>query len=175
MGDITPAGLMGTLNERPRGLEKLYEDIVGRLKIREPNEDEKSKRWLKCGTFAGRPLSGTEFREAVTILKFEKWADISSSSFLQSQFPIAEDLSMLKRALSNTCGGLLEVRSHHITSPTGSLVHRYPRNRKTSDKCKSSTLARQCQTVSDQRHSLALQCHKAARTPADVWYLHSVS
>jgi ankyrin repeat protein len=118
-GDIPPAELMGTLDKLPHGLEELYVDIVERLKNELQDDVEKSKKWLKCGSFAERPLTAKEFGEAITILKFDQLADISSESFQQHHFPITQDLSLLRRALSYTCGGFLVIGTRHGTSSRG--------------------------------------------------------
>lgn len=91
----------------PKDLEETYSEIIVRLKSHSEDELTRSRLMLMWASFSKRTLTAEEFRDAMA----------ASSSFDLSPIPPSYvlnenrfgNLGMLRRAIVQRCGGLLEI------------------------------------------------------------------
>ena len=122
---ITPRDLEHILTNLPDELEKLYQRIVTRLKAENLTFIAEARRMFTWATFALRPLTVEEFRDAIAI-------PVSTSNDLKVDRE-KERLSRMEDVrlrLANNCGDLLQIKPKHSWSSraqandTVQLLHR---------------------------------------------------
>ncbi|KAI1738437.1 hypothetical protein F4680DRAFT_179772 [Xylaria scruposa] len=121
---ITMTDLQGTLTRLPNDLELFYQLIIKRLAIKKDTDE--ARRMVIWTTFALRPLTVDEFRDAIAIpASTDKHLSIDIK---QRRFRTTRDVQL---RLQSNCGGLLEIKSKDSevrAQDTVQLLHRTVRD-----------------------------------------------
>ena len=106
---VTPWKVRQKLRSLPDGLEAIYREIIKRLKAQEKLDVDQGCQMLNWATFAKRPLSLEEFRDALAVTMNPKSPPFYSDEKLLNNHRIVS-FESLARCINNNCGGFLEIQ-----------------------------------------------------------------
>ncbi|RDW57277.1 hypothetical protein BP5796_12727 [Coleophoma crateriformis] len=103
----SPNAITEALESPPDDLEELYAAIIARLKLHDTTKITKGKVWLEVVTVAVRFLDIKEFADAVAV---SASPNITDKQLRGSRISVS-DMEAFQRALTNICGGFLELKA----------------------------------------------------------------